>query len=91
MYNELVVQTSNLYIFSPLPVFTFVTDIKWMMAVAGVWGFGVGVNISLFTLVMARIVGVENLAALLGASSLLVAFGFITLGPLIGMVILVCK
>lgn len=67
-------------------IFTFVTDIKWMMAIAGVWGFGVGVNISLFTLVMARIVGVENLAALLGASSLLVAFGFITLGPLIGLI-----
>lgn len=57
-----------------------------MMVIAGVWGFGVGVNISLFTLVMARIVGVENLAALLGASSLLVAVGFITIGPFIGLV-----
>ncbi|KAK7071815.1 hypothetical protein SK128_026023 [Halocaridina rubra] len=67
-------------------VFSFLTNLTLMKVTLGVWAYGIGVNISLYVLVMARIMGVENMAAIFGTQSLLVGLGYVVLGPLIGLI-----
>ncbi|XP_045585823.1 monocarboxylate transporter 12-B [Procambarus clarkii] len=67
-------------------VFSFLKDLTWMKVTMGVWGYGVGTNISLYTLIMAKYMGVQNMAAIFGCQSLIMAFGHITLGPLLGLI-----
>lgn len=57
-----------------------------MMVVMGLWGCGVGANMGVYNLVMIAVMGLENLAPVFGASCFMVAIGFITFGPLIGVV-----
>ncbi|KAK8753970.1 hypothetical protein OTU49_005155 [Cherax quadricarinatus] len=67
-------------------VFSFLSDLTWMKVTIGVWGYGIGTNISLYTLIMPKYMGVENMAAIFGGQSLFMALGHIILGPLIGLV-----
>lgn len=48
------------------------------------WGVSLGVYQGLNNLYMVRLVGVHNLAPMLGSRNLMVAFGFTTVGPLLG-------
>ncbi|XP_066940755.1 monocarboxylate transporter 12-B-like [Macrobrachium rosenbergii] len=75
-----------IFIFAAIVAFPFLTDLPWMLAVIGVWGTGVGMNMGLYNLVMISVMGVENLAPVFGATCFMVAVGFITLGPIIGVI-----
>lgn len=57
-----------------------------MMVVMGLWGCGVGASMGVYNLVMIAVMGLDNLAPVFGASCFMVAIGFITFGPLIGVV-----
>ncbi|XP_064095755.1 monocarboxylate transporter 9-like [Macrobrachium nipponense] len=74
------------FIFAAIVVFPFLTDLPWMLAIIGVWGTGVGMNMGLYNLVMISVMGVENLAPVFGAACFMVAVGFITFGPIIGVI-----
>lgn len=50
----------------------------------GMLGLGIGSSMSLNTLIIINIMGLENLPPVFGASSLTVGVGFIALGPVIG-------
>lgn len=52
--------------------------------VIGVWGVSLGVYQGLNKLYMVRLVGLKNLAPMLGSRNLTVALGFTTVGPLLG-------
>lgn len=67
-------------------VFPLLTDLRWMMAVMGAWGCGVGANMGLYNLVMIKVMGIDRLPAVFGSSCFMVAIGFILFGPLIGVV-----
>ncbi|XP_042223504.1 monocarboxylate transporter 14-like isoform X2 [Homarus americanus] len=67
-------------------VFSFLSDLTWMKVTMGLWGYGVGTNISLYTLIMPKYMGRENMAAIFGGQSFFMAIGHITLGPLIGLI-----
>ena len=54
------------------------------MVVMTTWGMGVGTTMSLFSLVMVKFMGIENLAPTYGGTSLFLSIGFITIGPLVG-------
>ncbi|XP_068236336.1 monocarboxylate transporter 9-like isoform X2 [Palaemon carinicauda] len=73
-------------IFIGVVVFPFLTDLPWMLAIMGVWGTGVGMNMGLYNLVMISVMGLENLAPVFGASCFMVAVGFMTFGPIIGVI-----
>lgn len=66
--------------------FTFVTEMTWLMVIMGVWGCSVGVFMGLYNLVMIQYMGVHNLPSMFGAACLLNGLGFISLGPLLGVV-----
>ncbi|XP_069937943.1 monocarboxylate transporter 9-like [Cherax quadricarinatus] len=61
-------------------------ELRWLMVTMAVWGCGIGTTMGLYTLVMIKFMGLENLGAVYGASSLTVGFGFLSIGPLIGLV-----
>lgn len=67
-------------------VFPLLTDLRWMMAVMGAWGCGVGANMGLYNLVMIKVMGIDRLPAVFGSCCFMVAIGFILFGPLIGVV-----
>nr|XP_053646666.1 uncharacterized protein LOC128698475 isoform X3 [Cherax quadricarinatus] len=82
--------------FAPSPVFLFFSfsllsvfplllefELRWLMVTMAVWGCGIGTTMGLYTLVMIKFMGLENLGAVYGASSLTVGFGFLSIGPLI--------
>lgn len=65
-------------------VFSLLESLEWMLATMVTFGVGIGTTMGLYNLVMVRFMGLENLAPVYGASSLALAVGFITIGPLIG-------
>ncbi|XP_068236333.1 monocarboxylate transporter 9-like isoform X2 [Palaemon carinicauda] len=67
-------------------IFSFLTSLVMMKVTLALWAFGIGINISLYPLVMARIMGVHNMPAIFGTQSLIVGLGYVALGPLIGYV-----
>ncbi|XP_042222237.1 uncharacterized protein LOC121866535 [Homarus americanus] len=67
-------------------VFTFQTEVVGQLVVMGVWGSALGSFHSLSNLQMTRIVGVQNLTSMFGARNFVMAFGFFTIGPLIGVI-----
>ncbi|KAK7066379.1 hypothetical protein SK128_028050 [Halocaridina rubra] len=73
-------------IFLSTLVFPFLTDQRWIMVVMGIWGCGVGTTMGVYNIVMITVMGLDNLAPVFGASCFMVAVGFITFGPLIGVV-----
>ncbi|XP_071524181.1 monocarboxylate transporter 12-B-like [Panulirus ornatus] len=67
-------------------IFPFLTDLTNLLATMALFGCGVGTAMGLYNLVMIDVMGLENLAPVLGSSWLTVGIGFILLGPLIGFV-----
>lgn len=65
-------------------VFSLLESLPWLMMTMAVFGLGLGSTMGLYNLIMARFMGIENLPPIFGASSLALAVGFITVGPLIG-------
>ncbi|CAL4147454.1 unnamed protein product [Meganyctiphanes norvegica] len=49
-------------------------------------GFGHGSNFGLFNLVTKEIVGVDNHSASIGSSGAMLSMGFLTIGPLVGLI-----
>ncbi|CAL4106101.1 unnamed protein product [Meganyctiphanes norvegica] len=66
--------------------FTFTESLLWQTVFTGIYGFGMGANFCLYSLVMVEYMGLENLGATYGAVSLTVTLGYGTIGPLIGFV-----
>ncbi|KAG0716341.1 Monocarboxylate transporter 5 [Chionoecetes opilio] len=66
--------------------FSLLDSVPWMMAAMITLGLGVGTTMSIYNLVMVRFMGLENLAPTFGASGLVLAIGFLALGPLVGMI-----
>ncbi|KAK8747687.1 hypothetical protein OTU49_016535 [Cherax quadricarinatus] len=66
--------------------FIHVRDIMWVTVVMGVWGCGVGAFMSIFNLVMVHYMGLKNFMAMLGATMLCIAGGYLTIGPFIGYI-----
>ncbi|KAK8392067.1 hypothetical protein O3P69_017592 [Scylla paramamosain] len=64
-------------------VFPLLESVPWMMVVMTTWGMGVGTTMSLFNLIMVEFMGLENLPLMFGGTSLMMATGFLTIGPLI--------
>lgn len=67
-------------------VFPLLESVPWMMAAMTTWGMGVGTTMSLFNLIMVKFMGLENLPPVYGGTSFTLAIGFLTIGPLIGLV-----
>ncbi|KAK8723656.1 hypothetical protein OTU49_011480 [Cherax quadricarinatus] len=67
-------------------VFTLQEEVVWLTGVTSVWGIAAGSFHGLSNLLMVRIVGVSNTTAMFGARNFMMAFGFFTIGPLIGVV-----
>nr|XP_053646884.1 monocarboxylate transporter 12-like [Cherax quadricarinatus] len=67
-------------------VFTLQEEVVWLTGVMSVWGIAAGSFHGLSNLLMVRIVGVSNTTAMFGARNFMMAFGFFTIGPLIGVV-----
>ncbi|XP_064095774.1 uncharacterized protein LOC135207835 isoform X2 [Macrobrachium nipponense] len=67
-------------------VFSFLTNLTLMKVTLAFWSLGIGINISLYPLVMARVMGVHNMPAIFGTQSLVVGLGYVVIGPLIGYV-----
>lgn len=68
----------------PPKVFPLLGSLPWIMVAMVTFGLGVGTTMALYNLIMVRFMGLENLAPVFGASSIALAVGFITVGPLIG-------
>ncbi|XP_071541500.1 monocarboxylate transporter 9-like isoform X1 [Panulirus ornatus] len=69
---------------STILVFSFVTDLVWMTVALAASGHGLGAAVTFYTLVMIQYLGIENLAAMFGVSSLMQGCGFLIIGPAIG-------
>lgn len=67
-------------------LFSFMSDLVWMKVTLVIWGFGVGVNVSLYILIMPRFMGLEKMPSIFGAQSFATAFANLILGPLVGMI-----
>ncbi|XP_042222005.1 monocarboxylate transporter 9-like isoform X2 [Homarus americanus] len=67
-------------------VFPLVKELQWLMVVMAAWGSGVGTTMGLFNLIMVKIMGLENLPPVFGASCLIIGIGFLSLGQLIGVI-----
>ncbi|KAK3855358.1 hypothetical protein Pcinc_038235 [Petrolisthes cinctipes] len=67
-------------------VFGFLTRLVWMQVVMCVWGVGVGMVMSLYILLMPRVMGLDNMPAIYGSQSLLLGLSFIFVGPLVGVI-----
>ncbi|XP_045126661.1 monocarboxylate transporter 5-like isoform X4 [Portunus trituberculatus] len=67
-------------------VFPLLESVPSMMVVMTTWGMGVGTTMSLFNLIMVKFMGLENLPPMFGGTSLILASGFLTIGPLVGLV-----
>lgn len=86
-FNMRVVYMSGLALTSAsILVFPLLGSLPWMMAAMVTFGLGVGTTMGLYNLSMVRFMGLENLAPVFGASSFALAVGFITVGPLIGVI-----
>lgn len=66
--------------------FPFLTSLRWMVVVMGMWGCGAGTFMGLYNLVMIKYMGIKSLPSMFGAASLLNGLGFITIGPLLGWI-----
>ncbi|XP_063606425.1 uncharacterized protein LOC134781240 [Penaeus indicus] len=69
-----------------MAAFPLLPSLTWMLVVMGMLGLGIGSSMSLNTLIIINIVGLDNLAPVFGASSLAVGVGFVALGPVIGSI-----
>ncbi|XP_069170686.1 monocarboxylate transporter 9 [Procambarus clarkii] len=67
-------------------VFTLQSEAVWQAAAMGVFGCASGGFYGLNNLLMTQVVGLGNLTAIYGAKNFLVALGFFTVGPVIGVV-----
>lgn len=67
-------------------VFPFQTEVVGMAGVIAVWGVADGVYLGLMNLHTLAVVGQDDFASVYGARSLTLALGFVTVGPLIGVV-----
>ncbi|CAL4107740.1 unnamed protein product [Meganyctiphanes norvegica] len=66
--------------------FSLTIDLTLCTILLAVFGAGFGCTFSMYSLVMVEYMGVTNLGATYGASSLMITFGFMTIGPLLGYV-----
>ncbi|XP_047480403.1 uncharacterized protein LOC125032999 [Penaeus chinensis] len=69
-----------------MAAFPLLPSLTWMVVVMGMLGLGIGSSMSLNTLIIINIMGLDNLAPVFGASSLTVGVGFVALGPIIGSI-----
>lgn len=69
-----------------MAAFPLLPSLTWMVVAMGMLGLGIGSSMSLNTLIIINIMGLENLAPVFGASSLTVGVGFVALGPVIGSI-----
>ncbi|XP_071541860.1 monocarboxylate transporter 9-like [Panulirus ornatus] len=66
---------------SSIIVFTYVTDLVWITVALAALGISVGTTITFYTLVMVQYLGVDNMVAAFGISSVIQAFGYVITGP----------
>ncbi|XP_042235622.1 monocarboxylate transporter 6-like [Homarus americanus] len=78
--------TSTAVIAASTFAFSVVTDIWWQKIIMGMWGCGVGSYMGIYGLTIAYYMGVHSLDATLGVTQLLIGLGFITIGPIIGVI-----
>ncbi|XP_037803725.1 monocarboxylate transporter 12-B-like [Penaeus monodon] len=72
----------GLTITASMLTFTLLTDMAWIRVTMGVWGCGVGAFMSIFNLIMVHYMGLDRFMAMLGATMLFIASGYLTIGPL---------
>ncbi|KAG7168845.1 Monocarboxylate transporter 12-B-like 2 [Homarus americanus] len=77
--------TSTAVIVISTIAFSVVDDIKWQMVAMAGWGCGVGGYMGLFNLIMVHYMGLDKMAPTMGATLVLIGFGSISIGPIVGM------
>ena len=65
-------------------VFAFLDNYKMILAITGLWGAGVGMSMALHSLVVIQYMGLDLFSKVFGATGLIIAFIFISVGPLVG-------
>lgn len=82
--EKITLFTHYLYIYL-VPVFPFVMDNPTgLFLVMAATGFGVGANMGLFSLIIIDVMGLDNLAPVMGSSTMVIGIGFLCLGPFVG-------
>lgn len=66
------------------PAFTFLSSVEWLMVTMAVYGFGVGSNFSIFTIVIVNVMGVEYLGPVYGCACFFTGIFFISFCPFLG-------
>lgn len=59
-------------------------DVKWLQATMALTGVGVGATMGLHNLIIIEVMGLKNLALVLGTTTMMAACGVLCIGPFVG-------